>query len=299
MPTCPHCGHEADASADGCPLCGTPLGEAASGAAGTTPAGAARTVSGGPTRAGATTGRGGGPAGAAEDPVPWEDPNLGFAAGVWRTWRESLFEPGRFFGRIREEGTVGRPLLYFLLVTVAASFFTLVWEAQGLTLGHLTGYVEMGGTMAAGPVISFVLTPIMALVLLLFLTMVFHLGALMVAPDRRGMGATARVVCYAAGPSVLAAVPIFGPAVGGIWGLVLQVVGLREAHRTTTLRAVFMVFWLWLAFVVLAILMAVLLAWVGGTGGGGTLVDVAAGPSGAIGGVGDAARSVASVLPGA
>lgn len=259
MPTCPHCGHDADASADECPLCGTPL----------------------------------------DGPVPWEDPRLGFAAGIRETWRESLFEPARFFGRIRDEGTVLRPLLYFLLVTVATSLAALVWEAQGLTLAHMAGYVEAGGAAAAGPAVSFVLSPVIAVVIALVLTVTFHLGALMVAPDRRGMGATARVVFYAAGPSVLAAVPILGPVVGAVWGLVLQVVGLREVHRTTIPRGVFMVFWPWLAFAALAVLAALLVAWVGGTVDGGALVRAGDGGAGASEAAAAGLRAALAAPPGA
>lgn len=264
MATCPHCGHEADAPAEECPLCGTLLD-----------AGDERVGRAGPGRA---VSRSEAPPGRAGGPIPWEDPALGFGTGIGRTWTESLFDPVRFFGRVRERGTVLRPLLYYLLVTVAASFATLVWETQGLTFARWTGYMQMGDTAAAGPVITFVLTPLVAVVLVFFLTVVFHLGALMVAPDRRGMGATARVVCYAAGPSLLAVVPVVGTVVGAIWSLVLQVIGLREAHRTTTPRALFMVFWLWLAFVVLGVLLAVLVASMGGGGDGGVLVLSAAVP---------------------
>lgn len=282
MPTCPHCGHEADASDDECPLCGTPLAGPGEGEA---PAAGGRSGPAADARAGAS--------------VPWEDPNLGFVVGIWRTWRESLFEPAGFFGRVRDEGTVVRPLLYYLLVTVAASFAALVWEAQGLTIAHLAGYVQMGERAATGPAVSFVLAPFAALVAVLILTMVFHLGALMVAPERRGMGATARVVCYAAGPSLLAAVPIVGAPVGAVWSLVLQVVGLREVHRTTTFRAVFMVFWLWFAFAVFGILLAVLVAWMGGPLDGGVLVFPGAVPAGVPEIARDALRAVPAALAGA
>lgn len=282
MPTCPHCGHDADASADECPLCGTPMGGAARGDEG--PGGAG----GGADAPAARPGEDGD-----EGPVPWEDPSLGFAAGIWETWRESLFEPARFFGRIRDEGTVGRALLYFLLVSVATSFAALVWEARGLTIAHMAGYVEAGGAAAAGRVVSFVLSPVLALVIALVLTVIFHLGALMAAPDRRGMGATARVVCYAAGPSVLAVVPIVGPVVGAVWSVVLQVVGLREVHRTTTLRGVFMVFWLWLVFAVFAVLMGLVVAWLGGSVDGGALVLGGAG----LPGPADAAPGGAGPVP--
>lgn len=262
MPACPHCGHEAEAPTEECPLCGTPLTEAADGA----PGAEAEAADGGSAETAAPA-----------DPVPWEDPRLGFGPGIGRTWRESLFDPAGFFRRIRGEGTVARPLLYYLLVTVVGSFATVVWQTQGLTLTHYAATLRMGETSAAGSALSFVLSPFVALVVLVVATLIFHLGALMVAPDRRGMGATAKVVCYAAGPSVLAVVPVVGAPGGAVWSLVLQVVGLREAHRTTTPRALFMVFWLWGGFVVFALLLAALAAALGG-GGGGELVLAPGGP---------------------
>lgn len=279
MPTCPHCGHEADPGADACPLCGTPLdGDSP----GSTRGSDRRSPGGGAARRSAAAGTARGePVGAdaAERtdrrparPVPWEDPEFRFGAAAWRTWRESLLEPGRFFGRVRARGTVLRPLLYYLLVTVAASAATLVWEDRGLTLGQWVGYVQMGESTAAGPAVSLALVPVVALVAALTLTVVFHLGALMVAPERRGMGATARVVCYAAGPSLLAVVPLLGTAVGAVWSVVLQVIGLREVHRTTLPRAVFMIFWLWLALFTLALVLAVLAVGTGGGGGGGDVL---------------------------
>jgi hypothetical protein len=36
-------------------------------------------------------------------------------------------------------------------------------------------------------------------------------------------------------------VPIVGTLVGAVWGIVLQVVGIRTAHRTTTGRAALVV----------------------------------------------------------
>lgn len=263
MPTCPHCGHEADARARECPLCGTPLSADADGGAGRP----------GGERAEARPGEAVGPGG----PVPWEDPELGFLEGAGRTWRESLFEPDRFFRRIRGGGTVARPLLYFLLVTVVAAFFGLVWQAAGVAFMDVASYAGAGDAMALGPVVSFLVSPFAALAGLLVATLVYHLGALMVAPDRRGMAATARVVCYAAGPSLLAVVPVVGSLAGAIWTVVLQVVGLREVHRTTTLRALFMVFWVAVGFFLLGIAVALVVGLVGGDVGGGALARAAAG----------------------
>lgn len=212
---CPHCGHETEAAT--CPLCGSDVA-----------------VEPGPDAEG-------GPA-----PVPWEDSSVPFPDDLVRTWRSSLFEPVGFFARLSDRGTFARPLLYFLLATVAGAVFTLVWEYAPILPG-----AGPDGPMGIGPGLFFFLTPFVALVSLAVSTLLYHLGAVVLAPERRGMGATARVLCYAAGPSVLAVIPVLGGLVGLVWTWVLQVVGLREVHRTNTGRAVIMVFWPWLLFLLL------------------------------------------------
>lgn len=258
--TCPHCGHETEA--DVCPLCGSEL--AGRGSADRGPAGAAAGHTGG----GDDRDPAGPRARRAPDEgrsVPWEDPSLSFPTDLWRTWRESLFSPGRFFGRVDDRGSLARPVLYFLLVSVVGAVFALVWQTVWLS-GPGNVYPGGAGGALAHPAVSFFLAPFLALIGLAILTMIYHLGALVLAPDRRGMGGTARVICYAAGPSVLALVPFLGSLAAGVWTLVLQVVGLREVHRTTTGRAVLMVFWLWAVLFVLFVLGAVILALVAGPG---------------------------------
>lgn len=246
---CPHCGHETEA--DTCPLCGSEV---------TGPEGPASE-----RRPGGEEGR----------TVAWEDPRVPFPADLWRSWKESLFAPAGFFGKLTESGYFGRALLYFLLMTVVGAVFVLAWQ----TALPLPAGPEASEALPAWwrPEVRFFLAPFVALTGLVLTTLVYHVGAVVLAPERRGPGATARVVCYSAGPSVLAALPILGSVVAGVWTLVLQVVGLREVHRTTTGRALVMVFWLWIAlFVFGAALIALAIAVGAGDGGAGWL-DGAAG----------------------
>lgn len=237
---CPHCGFEADPGATACPLCGTDL-VAAGGAGGAGGfAGEARPGAGGEGPAGAAAG---GPSAAAEgvaaaDPPAWEDPTVAFPESLVRTWRASVLEPTRFFARVPWDAPIARPVLYFLVVTVAAAFFTLWWNALGLaaTLPFTLPAVDVGGR-GAPALIEFFMSPFVALVGLLIWTLVLHFFALFLAPERRGLAATARAICYAAGPAVFSIVPLLGPLVGGVWTLVLEVFGIRAAHRVTTGRA--------------------------------------------------------------
>lgn len=203
MQRCPHCGYDVELDASACPLCGSEV----------------------------VPGDGGAAAGAGEAAVPWEDPEEPFLAALGRSWTLSLLSPGRFFSRISQRVTFFRPLLYFLVMTVAGSFFALLWDAL---LGTPYGGGEGAG---AFPLLQFFLSPFLGLLALGITTLLYHLLVLLVAPRRRDLGATARVVCYSAGPSLLLVVPFLGIPAAAIWTLVVEVVGIRVVHRTTTGRA--------------------------------------------------------------
>lgn len=213
MATCGHCGYESHAVAL-CPLCGhrmSGFGAAGPGAAG--------------------------PAASGAPPVPWEDPSAGLPRNLFATWSRSLLEPGRFYRGVPFEAPALRPLLYFLIVTLVSALFTLWWRAVGVLPAELVVPFGGRGSSSAWAAVEFFLTPFSALAMLLISAAVLHLMALLLAPGRRGFTATLRVLCYAAGPGVLTALPWLGGLVGGVWSLVLTVVGVREAHRTTTGRA--------------------------------------------------------------
>lgn len=220
MPTCPHCGHVAGATADECPLCGTRLGEADADR---------------PDRRGAEArehGPGAPAGGGRGAPVPWEDPGTGLLPAFLRTWRQSLFEPADFFHRVAGGGTLARPLLYYLLVTVVGAFFSLVWQAVFPPLLELPA--RTGGEL----LLSFFITPFLSLLVLLVGGVGTHVAAvLVVRSPARGLGSTVRVLCYAAGPLCLSVVPFLGGLFALPWAFVLEVVGLEVVHRTNTGRA--------------------------------------------------------------
>jgi hypothetical protein len=71
--------------------------------------------------------------------------------------------------------------------------------------------------------------------------MLLHLFLALFGGANQGLTVTLRVVAYAQAPVILAVVPLLG-CVGGIWGLVLYIVGLAAAHRTETWRSALAVF---------------------------------------------------------
>ena len=168
----------------------------------------------------------------------WEDPVVSFPRNLFGTWVRSLMDPAGFYSGVPFGAPVMRPVLYFLIVAIVVAALSLWLSAVGVSSDFVyeaLGYESMmdGGSA----VFNFWLTPFVSLGVLVAWTLVLHLFTLILAPRRRGPGATARVLCYAVGPTVFSLLPILGTLVGAVWGLVLQVVGIRAAHRTTTGRA--------------------------------------------------------------
>lgn len=164
-------------------------------------------------------------------PVPWEDPSIPFPADLLATWKESLVEPGSFFSRVDYAGSFLRPLLYFLLIVVGWAALALAWQL--VVPSPLPGMQSDGRTAA----LSFFFMPFLALAGLASSSLVVHAVAAFAGAER-GLGATARVLCYAAGPAVFAVVPLVGAVVAAGWSFAIQIRGLEEAHGLRTGEAV-------------------------------------------------------------
>ena len=247
MKACATCGHES-AAFDRCPFCGE---------ATAAPAAEERAADGGGT-------------GDVNLP-PWEDPAVSFPLNLIETWRRSVFEPGAFFADGPFERAAVRPVLYYLVISVLAAALSLTWGAllpttqPGFvaTLAEIVNVALPDGTDDAGSIgrlADFFLAPFWAVLYLIIASLVLHVFVLLLVPGRRSLTATVRTICYACGPGVFAVVPFIGGWVAGVWGIVLTVIGLREAHRTTTGRA----FAAWLlaaalpiAFVLLGVLLVI------------------------------------------
>jgi hypothetical protein len=186
--------------------------------------------------------------------VAWEDETVPFPANMGLTWWECLVSPDRFFRRVSWEGARSRPVLYFLLVAVLAAILGLFW----FVWGPREAAAGLGLPLEL-QLLSFFLTPFVVLLALGLVSLVQHLFVLLLAPDRRGIGATVTVLCYGSGvgmvtaclpPAMSFAWPVTGllgatylvfyfTALMAVqaWYIVVLVVGLRNAHSTTTGQA--------------------------------------------------------------
>ena len=189
---------------------------------------------------------------------PWEQRGArGRIAAFGETLQESLFRPAAFFRGTAPAGGVGAALAYAAVVGTLSIGVAVLWQrALGDRIATQWGegtwtcsttarrWRDSRCSCRSG-------SPCSRSSRRRFCT-----SALAVLGGARGgYGATLKAVCYSWSALAFNIFPFCGAAVGAVWQAVLQVIGMRELHRTSTARA----FWAWfLPFIVAFCLAGVL-----------------------------------------
>lgn len=174
----------------------------------------------------------------APGPFPWP-PRPGAPAldALVKCWQGAVFEPTRFFRALPVPGPLGAAVLYYLVVGIAAAAINLFWGS----LFRYGGVAAWGwGASARGgwaQLLGFLFAPLTLLIALLVSSIVLHVVLALVGGAHRPLATTARVICYAYSPALFVIVPVLGGIIGGVWTIVLTIIGLSEAHRTERWRA--------------------------------------------------------------
>jgi hypothetical protein len=219
---CEHCGNEYDPAGDDrkCPFCGHISGMNAV-----------------PTSGG---GYGEDDADARGDSA-WErrESWLDFQA-MFEMIRNVLVDPVSTFKHMKLSGDMGSPLLFAIILGMVGVITALFWNIflQGLQLMPARYGAQkfvISTTMKIGLMIF---SPLLVLVGSFISAGILHVCLMIVGGAKNGFEATFRVVTYAAGATALfQIVPFCGSLVSAIWAIVIQVIGAREMHETTTGKA--------------------------------------------------------------
>ncbi|MBI2194631.1 MAG: YIP1 family protein [Planctomycetes bacterium] len=162
-------------------------------------------------------------------PSPWEEgPSVG---SLFRTVRLVLFSPSEFFSKLKVQGEGHWSFLV-----------ALGWPsaALGAILSRVLGLESYGrGELETGMLIGvLVFAPLLLLLGVAIGGAVVHLFLRIFGAANSKIGATYRVQVFAQSVLVFNWIPIVGPVVGGIWGLVLNVIGLKHMHNTSYGRVI-------------------------------------------------------------
>jgi hypothetical protein len=192
--------------------------------------------------------------------VPGGDYDLSNPVGSFAdVVRRVVAKPTEFFAGMPRRGNYVPPLVFALICievsTILGGLLRLAWgtEAMGGLRYQGVGY-NLGSFVA-----DVILSPIGAAIGLFVFAAIAHLLVMLfVGSGNSGYEATFRVVCYVSVTSLVNWIPLIGGLLA-LYGLYLAVVGIREAHQTTSGRAALVVL-LPIGVIVLLVLIVAIVA---------------------------------------
>jgi hypothetical protein len=200
--------------------------------------------------------------------VPWERRGeLGPASAFFETVFQSLLRPAAFFRSMDPAGSLGAALFYAIVVGWGSFLSGALWELLlpfhwPTAFGSLAERSTSGAEIALGLALGLVAIPLFVPVGVFVVSLVYHGLLLLFGGARWGLEATVRTVAYASGAQLLNVVPICGVLLILVWGVVVQVIGLREVHgiQTGKALAVVLIPYLLCAILVVGLIVLVLVA---------------------------------------
>lgn len=170
-------------------------------------------------------------------PLPWEDPRLPFFDALFETVKLFVTRPEEAFRRMAPSGSLGRPILYAVIVgwigVAVSQLYGLAM--QGMFLGFMPGMQSMKALSIPLVVLLalIILAPLFLVIGLFISSLIVHLCLMIVGGAERGLDTTLRVLAYGYTAQLAGVVPMVGGIVSIVWTIVLQIIGLAEAHHTT------------------------------------------------------------------
>lgn len=169
--------------------------------------------------------------------LPFEQAGFPFLEGLYETAKLVVTSPGDAFGRVRASGDLGRPLLYAVIFgwigIIASQIYNIAFRgAMWNVLPGFSGREEMFVSTGVS-IATMALAPILVLIGVFIAALIFHLFLLLVGGAGGGLATTVKVVCYTSTVQITQVVPFCGGIIGGLWALVLYIIGLAAAHRTS------------------------------------------------------------------
>jgi len=186
---------------------------------------------------------------------PWEErAGRGPVAAFAETLQQALFHPARFFRGTAPDRGAGLALLYAVVVGTLSIAVAFLWQralGDRASFEYSGRFLRFFDNRAALAGVS-VFLPIGVAIGNLVWAAVLHVSLAVLGGARGTYTTTLKAVCYSSSATAFNVFPVCGAAVGAVWQVVVQVIGLRELHRTSTTRA----FWAWFLPFVVAVCLA-------------------------------------------
>ena len=171
----------------------------------------------------------------AEEYTPWES-GEGFFRAFYRTIRDSLFSPTKFFKKISFGEGYWAPLIYGLITGIIGNGFTIFWFwlfiAQLIPLDRLPFQYSLSILQMIVPL------PFQQAIAIFIGSAIIHLCLMIVRGNNNGYKTTFRAISYSYSGYLFGIIPFIGLLIGNIYVFILTIIGVREGHKISTGKAV-------------------------------------------------------------
>jgi len=171
-----------------------------------------------------------------EEYTPWES-GEGFIAAFLRTTQEVLFSPTKFFKKVAAGEGYWSPFIFAMISGIIGCGAILLWQWLFLS-GMVPPQIRSVTTYSLFLVFAIILIPFWVAFSIVVGSGVIHLCVMIVGGNRKGFEATFRVISYSHSATLFYIVPLIGTFVGGIYLMILAILGVREGHEISTGKAV-------------------------------------------------------------
>lgn len=168
------------------------------------------------------------------DTMPWLDPRMATLKAFFHTVIRAMFDPGRLARTLPAEPVLGRAV-WFLVICSMASLLSMV--PMMLLMATMAG---PGGAVVGSFLVVGAVAAIGHLVFVLIWVGIAHGVLRITGPTKGSMGRTMEVMCYAAAPNLLVAVPCCGlyiSPVSWIWHSICGCIMLMQRQGVSAGRA--------------------------------------------------------------
>jgi hypothetical protein len=179
--------------------------------------------------------------------LPWEDQRAGLGA-IFPTLGRFIARPSVAYAQMSLTVDLVRPLAYFVGLALIGACISQLWSflfydsllgvvrsLAGPQFEKLAPFFKQPGALQL--TLGLVITPLVALIVLFIWAGIVHLMLVLLGGASRGFSTTLRVMCYAESTQIAVVVPGLGGFVAFFWRLILEMIGLSQAHKTEGWKA--------------------------------------------------------------
>jgi hypothetical protein len=166
--------------------------------------------------------------------TPWERRSqLGLWPSIKQTLSLFMFSPKKSYGAMPVGGGLREPLAFGLLAGSIGAMFTFFWQFVIASTGGVrpSGDLPLSVSSPLFFLLLIFLAPALTVISLFVWSFIMHVLLLLVRGNTNGFEATFRVMAYSQATQVWSVIPFVGGFIGWFWRVVIQVIGLKEAHQ--------------------------------------------------------------------